>query len=75
MQHAVSFSTCMDWCTVVFGFIMTALVAAAAAWVGELIVRLDGLLERVLAGLVLAGVPLAIVLRVIKVCILSMTSW
>ena len=74
VQHAVSSSTCMDWCTVVFGSMMTALVAAAAVWVGELIARLGGLLERVLAFLALGGVPLAIVLWMIKVCIISTTS-
>ena len=74
MQHAVSSFTCMDWCTVVFTFMMMALVAAAAGWVAELIAGFEGQLERALASLALVGVPLAIVLWVIKVCRLLMTS-
>ena len=74
MQHAVSSSTCMDWCTVVFTSMMVVLVTGATGWAAELIARLEGQLERALASLALAGVPLAIVLWVIKVCRSLMAS-
>lgn len=69
--HAVSSATCMDWCTVISNSIIVICIAAAAAWVAERIGDLEDQVERVAAGVALAGVPTAIVLLVIKVRIFT----
>lgn len=63
VQHAVLSSTCVDWCTVAF----TIIVAAATEWIAEQIQLLEKQAERAAASLALLGVPLGIVLCMIKV--------
>ena len=67
VQHAVSSSTCMDWCTVVFIVIILMCVAAAAEWAAEHINHLEELAERAVASVALASVPVATILWMIKV--------
>lgn len=67
VQHAVLSSTCMDWCTAVFTTIIVVCVAAATEWIAEQINHLEEQAERVIASIALIGVPMAIVLLLIKV--------
>lgn len=71
VQHAVLSSTCIDWCTVVFTIIVVVCVAAATEWIAEQIKLLEEQAERAVASVALLGVPLGIVLWMIKVCALS----
>lgn len=67
VQHAVLSSTCVDWCTVAFTIIVVMCVAAATEWIAEQIQLLEKQAERAAASLALLGVPLGIVLCMIKV--------
>ena len=67
VRHAVSTSTCMDWCTVVFTIIIMIFIAAGVEWVAEQITHLKELTARAVAGIALLGVPVGIVLWAMKV--------
>lgn len=67
VHHAVSTSTCMDWCTIGFTTVIVLCVAAAVVWIAGQIDQIEEHTERLAAGIALAGVPTAIVLLVIKV--------
>ncbi|CAM9533755.1 unnamed protein product, partial [Ectocarpus sp. 8 AP-2014] len=67
VRHAVTSSTCSDWCLVIFTAIVVAGVVAAAKLAAEQIADMQEVLEQVVATAGLAAVPISLLLWIFKV--------
>ncbi|CAM9643523.1 unnamed protein product [Scytosiphon promiscuus] len=66
VRHAIASSTCMEWCFVIVTALIMAGIGVAAGLAGEKIADLEQHLEQTIAGIALAGVPIAVMLWVVK---------
>lgn len=67
VRHAVTSSTCSDWCLVMFTAVVVAGVVAAAKLAVEQIANMQEVLEQVVATAGLAAVPISLLLWIFKV--------
>lgn len=67
VRHAVTSSTCTDWCLVIFSAVAVAGFCAAAGLAGEQIANMQEELEQVVAAAALAAVPISLQLWICKV--------
>ena len=67
VRHVVSSSSCIVWCTVLLMTSVVMCIAVAAKWVAEQINNLEEQAERAVASVSFIGVPVAIVVWMIKV--------
>ena len=70
VRHAVTSSTCTDWCCVIFTAIVMAGVGAAAGLAGQQIADMQEELERAVAATALTAVPISLLLWIFKVSLL-----
>ncbi|CAM9628063.1 unnamed protein product [Ectocarpus sp. 12 AP-2014] len=67
VRHAVTSSTCSDWCLVIFTAVVVAGVVAAAKLAAEQIANMQEVLEQVVATAGLTAVPISLLLWIFKV--------